>query len=107
MLLALGAQEPRAPRSPVKTSDFESPGDGTRQKNVTDRSTQSARHTFLLEDSATARPLFADSELACLRKGDQARRLVSILPNQHRRGVRQRSLGCAIGWFGGPIWRDS
>src|SRR5437764_11516803 len=104
MLLAPAVEEPHEPRSPAKTSDFESPGGETRRKNAADRSTPVARHMPLLEGNATAQFLLADNEQASLLPGYQASRRASTLPSLLTRAVTQRSLECAIGWFGGPIW---
>ena len=95
-LLRLGRNLVR-PEVPVKTSDFESQGDGTRRKNAADRSTRGALHRLPLEGSATVRSHRVGSDLADLPQGGQASRQVSILPNRRTRGVTQRSPGVPLG----------
>src|SRR5260370_38687235 len=104
MLLAPGVEEPRAPRSPAKTSDFESPEDGTRRKSAADRSTQIVLHMSPPEGNATAQFLLAASEQASLWKDDRARRRASTLPSRVSRVITQRGLELVIGWFGSPMY---
>src|SRR5260370_903191 len=100
MLLALGAEELHAPRSPAKTSDFESLEDGTRRKNAVGRSTPIALRMLPLEDNATAQFRRAGSEQVSQEPGYRVRRLPSTPPSLPTRDVTQRSLGNAIEWFG-------
>src|SRR5260370_19187396 len=87
MLLALGAEELHAPRSPAKTLDFESLEDGTRRKNAVGRSTPIALRVLPLEGNATAQFRRARREQVSQEPGNLGRTPPSTPPSTPTRYV--------------------